>query len=83
MSLDGLGQTHDNIRGGDTFNAVCMNIQGTDHPNVWANITINKENANSLEEILRFVSDEPQLKGLMINFHIPYPGQDCDVTSLN
>lgn len=74
VSLDGLGKIHDSIRGGDTFKAVCENTHCTDHPNICANITINKENASSLEEILCFTTEESHFKGVMVNFHIPYPG---------
>ena len=74
VSLDGIGSTHDNIRGNQAFNTLQRNIQGTDHPNVCANITINKENASCLEELVRFVAEESHFRGVMVNFHIPYPG---------
>jgi len=74
VSLDGLGVTHDRIRGGNTFHTLCRYIRRTDHLNICANFTVNKENAHCLENILHFVTEEPHFKGVMINFHIPYPG---------
>ena len=65
---------HDSIRGSNTFNTICDNIRSADHPHICANITINKENAAGLEEILRFVTEEAHFTGVMVNFHIPYPG---------
>lgn len=74
ISLDGIGRTHDNIRGSNAFHALRRNINETNHPHICANITINNENAGCLEELVHFVAEESHLRGVMVNFHIPYPG---------
>ncbi|MFH1708952.1 MAG: radical SAM protein [Planctomycetota bacterium] len=74
VSLDGIDATHDRIRGEDAFRRVQANVRASDHPNICGNITINRENAPELERILRFAAGEPHLRGVLINFHIPYPG---------
>jgi len=69
VSIDGLESTHDAIRG-PTFHRVMENIRRSNHPNIYANITINRLNVKEIPDLIRILS--PLVKGSTIQFHYPY-----------
>jgi len=69
VSFDGLKDTYKAIRG-DMFDKIIENIKGSGHPNLYANITINKLNVKELPDLVRFIADF--VKGITIQFHYPY-----------
>ena len=73
VSLEGLPASHDLIRSG-SYEAVMANIRASRHRNIFANATFNRENAGDLATLTGLVASCEQLRGLVVNFHIPYPG---------
>lgn len=74
VSIDGLRKRHNEVRGENGFENLIANIENSSHPNICANITVNKMNCQDVEEVIKFVEDHPKLRGISINFHTPYPG---------
>lgn len=79
VSIDGLRETHNRIRG-DTFDQVMRNIEGSRHPNILANVTINRLNHREVPELVR--SLRGKVKGITIQFHYPYEDPDTDALAL-
>ena len=73
VSLDGLRETNDYIRG-KTFDLAMSNIEASRHPNLLANITINSLNWQEMPQLVEFLS--PKVKGITIQFHYPYEESD-------
>jgi MoaA/NifB/PqqE/SkfB family radical SAM enzyme len=74
VSLDGPEKMHDEIRGKGSFALTIKNIRDAKHPNISANVTVNRKNMAGIAELIKFVSSEKNFKGISINFHTPYPG---------
>lgn len=75
VSIDGLKQTSEHLRGND-YDRVLSNIRNSPHPNLIVNCTLNRRNADELEEFTAFVTKIPQVKALSFYFHTPYYGMD-------
>lgn len=73
VSLEGRPAAHDRLRSG-SFARALENISASRHARIFLNATFNKENAGELEYLARLAREHPSLTGLMVNFHIPYPG---------
>lgn len=73
VSIDGLRETHNRIRD-NSFDKAISNIQSSHHPNVYANITINRINHEEIPELVRFL--EGKVRGITIQFHYPYEKDD-------
>jgi MoaA/NifB/PqqE/SkfB family radical SAM enzyme len=73
VSLDGLGDYHDQIRGQGAFEKLKKNIAASGHPRLSANMVVNRLNYQSVSETIEFVADSPHLKSISINFHTPFP----------
>ena len=74
VSLDGLKETHNNIRGQDIFDKVIQNIESSGHPNLYVNTTINKLNWQEIPEMVKFLKGK--VKGVTIQFYYPYEKTD-------
>ncbi|MFC1504480.1 radical SAM protein [Spirochaetota bacterium] len=72
VSLDGLKETHDSIRG-KSFDRAIQNIKSSSHKNIYAHITFNKINQNDVKEIVEYLSGK--VKGITVQFHYPYNDQ--------
>src|SRR5690606_39518019 len=60
----------------DWSSDVCSSDLGrTTHPNIFANMTISKDNKDVLKETAEIVDRTPQLRGLMVNFQTPPPAE--------
>ncbi|MDX1777842.1 MAG: radical SAM protein, partial [Thermodesulfobacteriota bacterium] len=73
VSIDGLRETHNRIRD-NSFDRVIKHIQSSNHPNVYANITINGINYSEIPELVKFLFGK--VKGITIQFHYPYEDND-------
>ena len=72
VSLDGLGEYHDKIRGKGAFGKLVENIATANHPELSVNMVVNSINYSSVEETIEFAKNNPNIKSISINFHTPY-----------
>ena len=75
VSIDGLKQTHDFIRG-ESFDRIMENIDESSHPSLYINYTINRINRNEILEFCEFTSKIDNIRGTFFYFHTPYYGVD-------
>lgn len=75
ISLDGLKETHDKIRG-KTFERIMQNICSSEHRSLFINYTINNFNKNEITDFCEFINSIEQIKGIFFYFHSPYYGYD-------
>ena len=81
VSIDGLKQTHDRLRG-NSFDKAISNIRHSTHRKLLVHFTFNRLNFNEFEELTRFVTKIPQVKGITVQFFYPY-GQGEENLSLS
>ena len=72
VSLDGLGDYHDAIRGKGSFDRLVKNIESAHHPHLSVNMVINSQNYPSVEETIEFAKNNPHIRSIALNFHTPY-----------
>lgn len=74
VSVDGMGETHDQIRGKGVWDKMIKNIMESSHPNIHTNSTLNNLN---YRDIPQFIQDYSHIiKGFSIEYHYPYPGTE-------
>ena len=73
VSIDGLRETHNRLRGGPIFDKVIANIRQSKHPRLYAHITINNQNAAEVPELVRFLAGI--VRGITVQFYYPYNHQ--------
>lgn len=76
VSLDGVAETNDALRGCHTFTQVMRNLEASTHPNIVVNFTINSMNCSEIGAICMMVQRHPKLAGIFFYFHTPYYGTD-------
>ncbi|MDR2086290.1 MAG: radical SAM protein [Dysgonamonadaceae bacterium] len=76
VSLDGLGDYHDEIRGKGSFDRLVKNIATANHPHLSVNMVVNSKNYPSVEETIEFAEKNPHIQSISLNFHTPYPGTE-------
>jgi MoaA/NifB/PqqE/SkfB family radical SAM enzyme len=76
VSLDGLGDYHDAIRGKGAFARLERNVATANHPRLSVNMVVNTLNHPSVEETIRFAKDNPHIQSISLNFHTPYEGTE-------
>jgi MoaA/NifB/PqqE/SkfB family radical SAM enzyme len=76
VSLDGLGDVHDNIRGEGTFTKLEKNISECGHPELSVNMVINNQNYTNVVQTIEYVKNSPYIKSISLNFHTPYAGTE-------
>ncbi len=74
VSLDGLAETHNRLRGGGVFERVIQNIRQSAHPKIFAHITINAVNYAEVPDLIRYLRG--LVKGVTVQFYYPYHGAD-------
>lgn len=75
VSMDGLRETHDAIRG-ESFDQIVENIRASAHPSIFLNFTINRVNQHEVAAFCAFIRCLPQVRGIFFYFHTPYYGPD-------
>lgn len=70
ISIDGMEQSHDTIRGKGTFSKVISTIEKNSSRKMISLTSLSKTNAADIEPLCEFFS--PRLYGLMFNFTYPY-----------
>ncbi len=74
VSLDGLAETHNRLRGAGVFERVMQNIRQSAHPKILAHITINAVNYAEVPDLIRHLRG--LVKGVTVQFYYPYHGAD-------
>jgi Fe-coproporphyrin III synthase len=74
VSIDGLRDTHNKLRGADIFERVIDNIRESSHPKILAHITVNNQNCSEIPTLVEFLA--PIVKGVTIQFYYPYYKKD-------
>ena len=74
VSLDGVGDFHDDIRGKGSFERLQRNIEAAKHPALSVNMVINSRNYTSVTETIEYARNNPHIKSISLNFHTPYEG---------
>lgn len=69
VSIDGLKATHDRLRG-ISFDRIMDNISESNHPKIYANITINLYNYFEIKDLVKFLKGK--VAGITIQFFYPY-----------
>ena len=81
VSMDGVGEWHDDIRGKGTFQRLDNNIRnygewrksvGGQAPPVCVNVVLNNRNYPCLDEVMEYVRNNPHIDQLSVNFHTPF-----------
>jgi Fe-coproporphyrin III synthase len=82
VSLDGLKETHDELRS-NSFERICSNLQNTKHSRVFIHATLNRRNWREIEPLAKWVRDMPTVQGMTVQFFYPYnQGEDDLALSL-
>jgi Fe-coproporphyrin III synthase len=71
VSLDGLKETHDELRS-DSFDRIWSNIKNTEHPRVFIHCTLNRRNWQDVESLAKLVRETLTIKGMTVQFFYPY-----------
>jgi len=74
VSIDGPRKIHDAIRGEGVFNELMKNVAATQFRGaIYANMVIQKDNMDHIEETAKIVKDNKKLAGIIFNFITPPP----------
>jgi MoaA/NifB/PqqE/SkfB family radical SAM enzyme len=76
VSLDGVGEYHERIRGKGTFAKLEQNISTCNHKALSVNMAINTLNYESVAETIEYVKNNPYIKSISLNFHTPFEGTE-------
>lgn len=75
VSVDGLKETHNYLRGAPIFDRVIANALASAHPRLYAHVTINAINAPEIPELLNTLNGI--FSGITIQFYYPYNRLDA------
>ncbi len=74
VSIDGLRETHNALRGAPIFDTVIANARASRHPRLLAHVTVNAVNAAEIPDLIRFL--DPIFRGITLQFYYPYNNRD-------
>lgn len=74
VSVDGLHDTHNALRGAPIFDKVIANVRTSTHPRLFAHVTVNSVNAQEVPELLVFL--DGIFHGITLQFYYPYNLKD-------
>lgn len=80
ISLDGMEEAHDAMRGKGTWRRMMKNIEASDFKNLNVNMTVTTLNHQDVEEVVRFVAAHPKIKKISVSFYTPYEGRELLVS---
>jgi len=75
VSIDGLHETHDTLRG-RSFDRIIDNIGNSTHPSLYINYTINTKNQHQIGAFCEYVEQIDRIRATFFYFHTPYYGYD-------
>jgi len=76
VSMDGVGEYHDRVRGEGTFARLEKNIRNSGFKHICVNMVVNALNHESLDAAMEYAKSNPAIEQISINFHTPYPGTE-------
>lgn len=76
VSMDGIGDAHDDIRGPGAFAKMEQHIADSGHPAISVNMAINNRNYESVEAAIHYVEQNPHIQLISFSFHTPYEGTE-------
>lgn len=80
ISLDGPRNIHDEIRGTGVYDKLMENLSKLEFDgSVFANMTVQRDNMDLIEETAAIVRDNPKINGILFNFITP-PPEDLTLT---
>ncbi len=76
VSMDGVGEYHERIRGNGTFARLEENIAKSHQKHICVNMVVNTLNYESVDAAMDYVRQNNAIEQISINFHTPYPGTE-------
>lgn len=76
VSMDGVGESHDDIRGAGAFAKMELHIAESKHEEISVNMTINNRNCDRVEEVVEYVKQNAHICQVSFSFHTPYEGTE-------
>ena len=72
VSLDGVGEYHDKVRGQGAFARLEKNVAACGHKALTANMAINTLNSEAVAKTIEYVEASPYFKSISFSFHTPF-----------
>lgn len=82
VSMDGVGERHDAIRGAGTFQRLEKNIALCGSRKLCVNMAINSINYEGVGAAIEYAASNPNIQCISLNFHTPFPGTEALELSL-
>lgn len=76
VSLDGVGEYHDRVRGLGAFARLEKNVAACGHKALTANMAINTLNSEAVAKTIEYVEASPYFKSISFSFHTPFKGTE-------
>jgi MoaA/NifB/PqqE/SkfB family radical SAM enzyme len=76
ISLDGIGEFHDVIRGAGAFEKLAKNVRESGRKGLCVNMVINTLNYTNVRETIEYARQNPAIDLISLNFHTPYEGTE-------
>lgn len=76
VSLDGVGEWHEKVRGEGTFAKLEKNIASCNHKALSVNMAINTLNHDGVAQTIEYAKQNPYIKSISLNFHTPFEGTE-------
>ncbi|MDR1351182.1 MAG: radical SAM protein [Zoogloeaceae bacterium] len=77
VSMDGVGASHDAIRGAGTFERLVQHVETSGHPRISVNMVVNALNHTALDNAIEFAGNHPNINSIAINLHTPFAGTEA------
>ncbi|MHB1384421.1 MAG: radical SAM protein [Bellilinea sp.] len=74
VSIDGLRETHNALRGANIFDQVIANVHASAHPRLFAHVTVNAVNAREIPDLLTYLNT--MFRGITLQFYYPFNHKD-------
>lgn len=76
VSMDGVGEYHERVRGEGTFAKLEQNIRNSGKKHICVNMVVNSLNWESLDAAMEYAKANEAIEQISVNFHTPYPGTE-------
>lgn len=77
VSMDGVGEAHERVRGKGTFERLEKNIAACGCKALSVNMAINVLNCDGVADAIEYAAKNPHIKSISLNFHTPFPGTEA------